>query len=1355
MISGIARRALTSAFCLLTFAAATVAHAQVNFTGSTTIDFFGFEGAGFSPTPAFNQLDSDNWAATGFSTGSFDFGDTTTDTDSMRGLSTGGVTSGGIYAFDVDGLGNTSLGVQPTGSDFTPGSFILRLQNNTGATITSLDIAFVAYVNNNATRGNAFGFSYSTLTSDPADFIAVPALSIAASADAPDANGFVANPLSATIGGLSIADGALFYLQWSGDDVSGGGSRDEFAVDDIMVNLGGGDPTGSCSSIPVAPTCQTTTAAECTMLGGMFTEGGACPSGACNLMDNSCVIDTEEGCFDQGGTYVGDGTPCTGACCDLALNQCAPNVTEPSCGEDGGVYLGDNSDCSGGCPMGVMGVVLNEIRRDQPGSDGDYIELAGAPGTDLTGLQVVVVGDPGSGNVERVIDLAGQNMGGDGIFLIADPATISVGFDAIDLPIAGFSNENSDNLTFFLVFGFAGFEGDDLDMDDDCLIDTPEPWIDELDRVALIESANDNLPTDGECHYATMAGMGGGGMGCPACAGDFDSSGTRDLGDVMGFVDALLNTGDVCADINADTAADGLDIDPFIQLVLGETACPGGMAAVDVPSQIVGPDGTFATAHAFRFPNETGGWQLGDFDPADSFDTAGSVNMVPDGACCLPMSCIETNIVDCAAQSGVFRGANSLCSTAGICDPVDISTVQGGDAGDGFIVGPVTVVELVDFDGATQDDRSFTVQDQSGANIGPGGTARGLTIIFDEVANPAIATAVDMLSEGDCVNVTGTLESVGGANAMRIDAASDIESTTGCSSIPVVNVTASNFDDTDITNEVLESVRVRIDCVLVSDNAGADDGLFEAFTSYPATDGFDAFSVRVNTVPNGMPTILGTMIPVDAVELEGVYSTEFGTRLRLHEADDIFTTNCNFGIGSCCLADQSCIEVSQQICDELSGDFSFGSTCAETVCVEDVGACCVEGVCSESVALSACSMMGGLFLGDMSTCPVECPNQDSVQISEIRQSQTGADVNEFIEISGAPGTPLTGLTYIVIGDEDATDDSGIIELVIDLNSEIIPADGFWVAAETATLPNGVTAVGGVDLVIDLNLEDQDNVTHLLVRDFSGALGDDLDTVRADMMMPGDEGGNEDCILDLEPWGAELDRIALIDIENETNPPGPGGTSFLRCHYGPPTIGPDGTFLPARVFRCDGDPGGPWFIGANAFFDFTGDTPGGPNPCGNPIGACCDTSSGDCTEITESDCTAMFPGRTWQGADTTCAADCMTGPSGQGLVECTPGVDCTIGDMNGFCYYASDPGSPITQAGCGASAPSFFEVACPSTCDALGSTATFVIPAGSISPGNPATDCVVEATLLDAGGNGASACDPTGQLGAFPVYELAP
>lgn len=194
------------------------------------IDFTGFTGAGFAPTPGAGQLSSNNWAITGLSDGTLDFGDTQTMGDFARGTSSGGVSFGGIYAFDVGG-GNIALGVQPSAMDFTPGTLILRLMNGTGVTVTDLEIGYIIYNNNDENRSNSFNFSYSL---DHSSYVSIPGLNYTS----PEAAGvatWVANPRSTTLTGLTLAPGSNIYLRWNGADVSGADARDEFALDDIII----------------------------------------------------------------------------------------------------------------------------------------------------------------------------------------------------------------------------------------------------------------------------------------------------------------------------------------------------------------------------------------------------------------------------------------------------------------------------------------------------------------------------------------------------------------------------------------------------------------------------------------------------------------------------------------------------------------------------------------------------------------------------------------------------------------------------------------------------------------------------------------------------------------------------------------------------------------------------------------------------------------------------------------------------------------------------------------------------------------------------------------------------------------
>jgi hypothetical protein len=218
---------------LAAMAVGTLSFAQVSIPSlgtPVTVDFTGFDGSGFDPAPLAGQLDSDDWAVTGLSDGDLAFGGTNTTGDYAKGVTTGGIFSGGIYSFD-DGS-NQLIWVQATSSDFSPGTLTLRLQNNTGGTISELDVDYDLHVLNNEDRANSWNFSYSQ---DDASYIAT-ALNYT-SVEVEDTLGIIEIiPFSTTITGLSVADGGFVYLRWESDDVSGGGSRDEFGLDNITVS---------------------------------------------------------------------------------------------------------------------------------------------------------------------------------------------------------------------------------------------------------------------------------------------------------------------------------------------------------------------------------------------------------------------------------------------------------------------------------------------------------------------------------------------------------------------------------------------------------------------------------------------------------------------------------------------------------------------------------------------------------------------------------------------------------------------------------------------------------------------------------------------------------------------------------------------------------------------------------------------------------------------------------------------------------------------------------------------------------------------------------------------------------------
>ncbi len=190
-----------------------------------------FAGTGFTPTPTIGQLNSSSWAMTGWSFGSLIFGGTRSSDDYARGLSSIAVGTGGVYAFTVS-EGNNALGFQPGGSDWAPGTVTLKLQNKTGAAINTLSVAYNVYIRNDQGRSSSFGFSHSE---DDISYTDISSL-LLTSAQAADASpAWKKYYRSAELSSLNIPNNAYYYIRWSGADVGGSGSRDEFALDDIQL----------------------------------------------------------------------------------------------------------------------------------------------------------------------------------------------------------------------------------------------------------------------------------------------------------------------------------------------------------------------------------------------------------------------------------------------------------------------------------------------------------------------------------------------------------------------------------------------------------------------------------------------------------------------------------------------------------------------------------------------------------------------------------------------------------------------------------------------------------------------------------------------------------------------------------------------------------------------------------------------------------------------------------------------------------------------------------------------------------------------------------------------------------------
>ena len=220
------------------------------------------------------------------------------------------------------------------------------------------------------------------------------------------------------------------------------------------------------------------------------------------------------------------------------------------------------------------------------------------------------------------------------------------------------------------------------------------------------------------------------------------------------------------------------------------------------------------------------------------------------------------------------------------------------------------------------------------------------------------------------------------------------------------------------------------------------------------------------------------------------------------------------------------------------------------------------------------AITSSIALGSIALAGNGWADPSSWMISELRVDQPGIDLSEYIEIRGVPGASIDGLTLLVIGDNDAASppaQNGTIEAVVALTG-IVSSNGRFVVAESSFqfgIPNQVAI---------LNFENPDNLTFLLVSNFVGAVGDDVDP-------------NDDGVIDIVLWTAIKSSVAIVS----TATPDGVTSDFV---YSMNRVGPDGATSPSQVWRCEDS--GAWRVGSS---DTTAgsDTPGAPNPvCGGTV-----------------------------------------------------------------------------------------------------------------------------------------------------------
>jgi len=173
-------------------------------------------------------------------------------------VDTGASTTGDTYSYGAAASTDRALGELRSGT-LIP-LFGAKFTNNTGATITSLDVSYVGeqwrFGGVHSTVADRLDFQYSTNATDlsTGTYLDANALDFnppitAGTAGALDGNA-AANrtAISSTITGLSIPAGATFFIRWN--DVDATGADDGLAIDNFSVTPHGGVATPTPTPTP-------------------------------------------------------------------------------------------------------------------------------------------------------------------------------------------------------------------------------------------------------------------------------------------------------------------------------------------------------------------------------------------------------------------------------------------------------------------------------------------------------------------------------------------------------------------------------------------------------------------------------------------------------------------------------------------------------------------------------------------------------------------------------------------------------------------------------------------------------------------------------------------------------------------------------------------------------------------------------------------------------------------------------------------------------------------------------------------------------------------------------------------------
>ena len=375
-----------------------------------------------------------------------------TNANTSYAAGTGSGTGGDTYSLGTAGAPDRAFGSLNSGSNSPTVGVVLT--NSTGATITSLDLAFTAeqWRLGGATtaRTDRLVFGYSTDATGLADgtWLAAPALdatSTLTSGTAAALDGNAAANRSAVTGsvtGLSVAPGARIVLRWASQDVSG--SDDALGIDDLSITprgiptggptdpsgTGSADPTsiaqGGQTTLTVAVTPGTNPASTGLAVSADLTAIGG--SATTPLLDDGVAPDATAGddIFSASATVDPAAAPGTTSlpftitdAQDRSASGSIPltvTATNPCAAEDqsiGSVQTDGAVGITG--QVTVQGVVVGDYEGASPNLRGFYLQDAGDDNSATSDGIFVFEGDNANrvavGDVVQVTGGATENQG--------------------------------------------------------------------------------------------------------------------------------------------------------------------------------------------------------------------------------------------------------------------------------------------------------------------------------------------------------------------------------------------------------------------------------------------------------------------------------------------------------------------------------------------------------------------------------------------------------------------------------------------------------------------------------------------------------------------------------------------------------------------------------------------------------------------------------------------------------------------------------------------------------------------------------------------------------------------------------